>query len=435
MINVKSKAFPGKPDPDMHNTVAITPWKSCGDLWAITDEHHGSFGNPAHGLAVCGSNPDPGNTRSMLAISRLPRRTDSAEPWLDAVRRIIDRLTSEGNLLISSAGSLGWEYITWCAGKSGLDLWLVLPPASLSGFRKKVADIRYQLELNPGKVTFFMPVIENRLPRIHGLRLRDALVFRMSHRQYVVSLRKSSGWENIIGHSESVNRKFETAYPRTQKSAWLQLVKNGEKCSHSDLGNILVHWTRGSYGPWSGERTADYFEALSQCHSGNPRDGFETLKHILHSGVIHASGKMTRGGFPVVSATAVHPFETLDRITYRNALGYWNYEPYGIGADKDALCEAGFKPVIYGEKELYDKLLDEQKPLYQFSGRSTTDRERKKNIWLDEQEWRHAGDFDFSQMMRAMILFVPTKKEAAELRKITANNVIDFETQFHKCKQ
>ena len=261
------------------------------------------------------------------------------------------------------------------------------------------------------------------------MQIRDRLILALSQRIYLIALRSSSSWENMISDRKNVNREFQVKFPRSTGPGWVSTLKEME-VKEINTDRHLIHWTRGVYGPWKGESIGDYLRAISETPdhkrvSGmngiNPRDGFETLCHIIQTGVVRGEGRMVREGVPMTSFTRA-PIQTiLKQIRYRNTLGRYNFEPYGIGINRSRLEMLGTKPVIYGYERNYRALGDEEKPFFQIIKSKSSSSQKS---WEVEQEFRLIGDLDLTSLdPHDITLIVPTDKEAKKLASITTHEI------------
>ncbi len=255
--------------------------------------------------------------------------------------------------------------------------------------------------------------------------MRDKVAFVSAHRRFPISTRKDGFWQSVIKDAPGIDNRFTVPYPRHNNPSQTSIKKNVVNQKHrTGWEDMLIHWTRGVYGPWPGETRADYFEALTKYKSGNPRDAFATLEHILSTGVLRGEGKMIRGGTPVVSFTECNPCEILESVSYRNALGRWNYEPYGIAIRRSRLLEFGAQPVIYGDKNDFDQLNPVLKPFFQYKGQKTKTR---RTDWMIEKEWRIIGDIDLESIRENVKVIVPLRKEAERLQEISTFKIVALE--------
>jgi len=374
-------------------------------------------------MAVAGAEPELNRRRCVFLLSRLPKRVLAEELWLQSVRDAVEWAGKQNISVVSSVGMLGWEYVTWYAAYCKIPVWVVLPPDRLSGTLRKMQGIISRLELDENRTTFLQPLTEGNLPKAYNMHLRDTVAFNLAHERIPIALRKGSYWEGLAQNAEGVNRQFETKYPTRSKPRWLDLKKSCCNPLEETDCDYLIHWTRGVYGPWPGESEADYFRELTKAELGNPRNGFNTLRKILETGVLRGEGRMIREGEPAVSFTASPPEATMKKLSYRAALGHWNYEPYGIAIPRAILAEIGAKPVIYGGNNRFEELKAEDKPYFQFSGRNTSqtgqNSVKSENDWVSENEWRLIGDIDFSSISQHINLLLPNRTEAEQMEHET----------------
>ncbi len=408
----------------MIRTITVNRWENCSSFWAYQlDFQKGNSDKPAHSLAVAGAEPDLSCRRVVLLLSRLPKRTRADDKWLASVREAVEWAGKQNYTVVSSVGLIGWEYITWYAARRKIPVWIVLPPDRLSGTLEKIQSIISRLELDEKSSTFLQPLSDDKLTKAHNMHLRDMVAFNLAHYRLPIALRKGSYWNDLAENADDINHQFETRYPGRPKPGWLHLREDCSNPIETEDIEYLIHWTRGVYGPWPGESEADYFTELLESESGNPRDGFNTLKQIISSGVLRGEGRMIRAGEPTISFTSSPPCYTLKNIRYRSALGHWNYEPYGIAIPRSILTDIGIRPVIYGKKDFYYELSDEDKPYFQFSGRNTSQIEQKgdsnTNNWISENEWRFSGDLDFRSFAKQICLLLPSRSEAQRMQSDT----------------
>ncbi len=389
-----------------------------------TDLQLGDENSSIQAISIGGGSPRLMKRRGMLIISRLPRTTHSEDKWLSAVRKAIDDLVKNDCVIVTSVGSVGWDYITWYAAKRRASLWIIFPPEGTDKLKQISDKVVQNLNINEKTATFFMPILSKAVSKSEKLSIRDQFVFSFAHKHNLICIRKKSTWTKYFNQLSQVNRDYQVDYPDKHSEIWKPLLKSRKLASDSTVEskNYLIHWTRGANGPWSGESEADYLEALTDNISGNPRNGYHTLKKIVLSKLLRGSGKMIKGGEPVICFTDTNFTEIFKLIRYRATLGRWNFEPYGIGFPRDLLKSIGARCVSYGSREKYDELSAEEKPYFQYDNAGTKNGRISSN-WLIEGEWRLIGDLDFESIIRKVILIVPTRKEANILyREIGINS-------------
>jgi hypothetical protein len=173
----------------------------------------------------------------------------------------------------------------------------------------------------------------------------------------------------------------------------------------------LVHCTRGYSGPYPDETLADYRLRLWMASRVPTNHPLVTLCKICSEGILLGSSRITRTKHRCVSFSAVALPELLSRRKFHAHLGRWNWEPYGLLVARQALVQAGAKPVIYGADADFCALNDQDQPFFQPWGTSTF-------RWSEEQEWRVLGDLRLHQLSyEAVCLFVRTRREAQQLAR------------------
>jgi hypothetical protein len=183
----------------------------------------------------------------------------------------------------------------------------------------------------------------------------------------------------------------------------------------------LTHWTRRCYGPWPGEKAADFYRHLAQSGDEYPRSARATLGRILEELRIRSSSERIRGGEVVVAFTALSPAEALPLMKWRPRYVRPTFEPYGICIHRKAAQTAGIQPVEYLPHEI--KSHATPRALQQGFGRG---------LWPVEAEWRALGDVDLSKIDPEMVrILVPTETEASLVSKLSKFRVVALEKLSH----
>lgn len=377
--------------------------------------------------------------RAAILVSRLPRRIHAEDPWLDAVRQAVRRCRSEGWHLVTSVGLPGWDYIAWFAGKMEAPQVIVLPPTRPALTEETAVAVTTELDLPPDATAFMSPLVVGmvnkagcatasaakqspRLLKEQSSHFRDRLVAALADIWLPVAIRPGGFWSKLIDGAQGVDRVFLIPYPKSKTyfADRQKLLPN--RAADDMLRARLTHFTRGAYGPWPGERTADYFQALSNAPAGNPRDGKATLTYILNSGVLRGSGALVRGRTPAISFTRLDPREFLAKGRFRSSLHRPVAEPYGIVLPRDLLSALGARPVMYGDDVTYDRLNPAERDFFQFRG--TKSRAGARLDWHAEQEWRLLGDLDIASVKDRLIAIALTASEARGIEASTGVKTI-----------
>jgi hypothetical protein len=182
--------------------------------------------------------------------------------------------------------------------------------------------------------------------------------------------------------------------------------------------DFLSHWTRRSQGPWPGETETEYLDRLLGPDGKADYSALAALKRILQQEKISSTSNAIRGGYAVVSFTAIPLCEWPARRIYRRHRGRWDFEFYGVCIRRECLELSGARAVIYGDEEDWGRLGGEERPYFQLRAtRGAGD--GAGIIWSDEQEWRHFGDVDLRPLAAdEALVFVPTLEEAQTLGRL-----------------
>ena len=181
---------------------------------------------------------------------------------------------------------------------------------------------------------------------------------------------------------------------------------------HNPLQNPadwLLHWTRAAAGPWPGETSEDFLDALILQTETADHSAVTTLLRILSEGLLRASTEGIRGSFPVVAFTGVPLHEFRRRRVFRKHRHRFDFEPWGIAIRKNSLINFGVRPVIYGDDEVWSSLNREEQPSFQkaTSGGATNNSE--------ELEWRAMGDVHLPQFSVSEVCVFVDSTDAARI--------------------
>ena len=173
----------------------------------------------------------------------------------------------------------------------------------------------------------------------------------------------------------------------------------------------LSHCTRRQPGAWPGQSKDEYLRNLVLAHSDSDHSAFGALRRILNEQRLRSSAAGIRGGFRVVSFTAVPLGELKSLRVFRPHRGRWDFEPFGVCIDRVWLEDQGAREVQYADDDEWRCCSDAEKPFFQRASSKTQD--GKTIRWTVEQEWRHIGDVDLERLPadKAMV-FVCSRQEA-----------------------
>lgn len=178
-----------------------------------------------------------------------------------------------------------------------------------------------------------------------------------------------------------------------------------------ELPRYLVHCVRGTRGALPPDAAAKLLAQMWLAGHLPDDSPLATLASILESGVLRGRSVLNRAGQSCVSFSAVPLDELLSRRAFQPHLGRWDWEPYGLMIERQALERLGTRPVIYGDAELYGQLNPELRPFFQPARRRHTTSKRRD--WIEEREWRCLGDVRLNALpRRAVHVFVAYEHQA-----------------------
>ncbi len=375
-------------------------------------------------------NPDIlGEPRVAVFNSRQGKIPDSASPWLQNTLELTANLAGNSAALVSSAGMITWEMVTFKAAECGGAVILLLPeiePALIPGLAD---NILRDFELDQDRTLMIFPDPEAELElKYKKFPKRDFWVAAIADRLYPVSIRSSGNLARLMELFSiipgKVEDKFRIDYAKPSGSPFslAKLMKlAGRAEEEEDDWDYLTHWTRTTINPWPGESKAEFCRSLAEASGGYSHDGYGTLCRILRDKRIFASDKFIKGGFEVVSLTELPPWELSKMIKWRSRLLRWTFEPYGIAVKRDVLEGLGARKVIYGHDYQYRFLQGEDRAYFQSAGRDGND-------WREEKEWRFPEDIDLKLFSPDDVkVIVHTFDEAEELGEWSPFPVVFWE--------
>lgn len=191
-------------------------------------------------------------------------------------------------------------------------------------------------------------------------------------------------FELLEGGGEKLD--ISLSLPQFEKNTFIAPIVS-EKIPARQLDGWLWHYTREHVGPWHEQSWDSYFTGLINCAPDSARTPFDTLLKILEEEKIRGSGKLIKGGEPVVCWTSNSPLEILSRRSYRKALARWEYHPYAVAIKQNIAEKVEIKPVICASSNEYKLIPQGQRYLYKQLDT------KGNNKWAEQDEWRCRGDF------------------------------------------
>ncbi len=399
--------------------------------------------------------------RQTVAIisSRLQPRQQVLAPWLRAFRSACRELDEASEMLVSAEKTCAWPFVRRAAVHKRMPLLQIHePPPRLSWqtwFKQcsRPPDESGSFQLH---AAFLSPPLQSVL---EDLPLRDRYLVATADRVVVCHVRRGGHLESLVGaickHSpqrvqvavdgglvaEELLQEWSDLGCRFLESDREQLEPKARRPFLTDLrppdlidptqpptidtlvplntGEFLTHCTRRPPGPWPDQSCEEYIDELILEPGSADRTALDALVRIVSQRCLLASHAAIRGKTPAVCFTARHPLELRPLRTYRPHRCRWDFEPYGLCIRRRVLQQLGTQPSIYGDDTTWRSLAAAERPFFQRRFSNTRGRGRQID-WSVEQEWRHLGDLDLSQLQVAdVVLFVPTIGEATYLSSIS----------------
>jgi hypothetical protein len=365
-------------------------------------------------VVLCGPIETLKIDRIALLNSRQSPRFSSSSAWIEKTLEALHGFDPVNTTIVSSLNTTSWDFLTWAASKRGFPVVLVFPGGSAQNFNIYRTKAVIDLDLDEQRTLALKPLIVGRKRKTtEAYALRDRWIMALSNRLVPVSVRPKGNFERYLRESTpdkgAMDRRFAIPYETAKPLEKAIVAEDVPLPSWYKPRDYLIHWTRSSHGPWPDETKADYFKRLMESGE-EPTGGFDTLVRIVRGGAIRASGRLIKGGYPVVPFTARPPQDLHKLLAWRPGLHRWTFEPCGIAIRKSLLIEAGARPVQYGDLGNYEMLSENDRPFFQIIGSGKRD-------WRVEKEWRIKGDVSFKSLKgEDFVILVYDQEEAAKLK-------------------
>lgn len=332
--------------------------------------------------------------------SKYPVGTDS---WIAVTGQAISCLAHRDFVLVSSLGMNTWELALTFAARLQMRV-IVVVSESVVDHERFVSDICRRFHLAPERTGFYFMTVSPGKSAKSSWSIRDAAVIDLADRLFPISIRPNGSLAALIeANREEVDSSFSIPYDNASRSRPRYRMTDLDPEVNWD--QWLIHFTRSSSGPWPDETDYDFYNDLIESTSDFCRSAWRTVMHIVTTGVIYGHSKKIREGRPVVPFALVTPDSIKEIFRYRSRFLNPGFEPYGIAISKQSAINLGIRPVIYGAKDIFDHLSEDDKPYFQNQGSYNSQ-------WTIEHEWRHLGDFHPHRLPPDRIrIIVPTLHE------------------------
>ncbi len=362
--------------------------------------------------------------RVTILNSRQSPRLHKDSAWALNTIKALRNLDPKETTLVTSLGTIAWDFLTWTGGKLRFKIILVFPGGSAQNFKLSRTRAIMDLGLDDRMTLAIRPlVLKSYKKKSEVNALRDQWIVSLSHTIMPLSVRTGGNLDTYLNSAQlkttAVCRDYAIQYEKLHQERKPSLPKKIVTPEWYKTNDFLIHWTRSCVGPWPDESRAEHFErVVASGDSG--LSGLDTLRRIIKEGVIRASSRLIRDKYEVVPFTETLPQELPDLIRWRAGLRRWTFEPYGIALARSKLLEIRAKPVIYGDIRDYEAMSEEDKPFFQVAGTGKRD-------WKKEREWRVQGDVKLSLFGKNEAVYIVNNIDAVQsLRELNTHQVLSL---------
>lgn len=361
------------------------------------------------------------SARVAIVMSRGPRLVAAEAPWLGALLACLRRIERTGQTLLVSPGTAASDFILRGAVRFRLPTQCVSPDAALNSLDRDRLLIR---EANEVLVLGIRPhgnIQQLLMERLQAGRAGVVLIDRPhlqsdALRRELVAL-GATLWSPApaemapLPNATAIHATTALLADPQPSLLTLAALPTAEK------ETFLTHTTRACPGPWPEQSLDEYLDHLLEAHPDAEHSPLNTLLRIVGQRRLIASSRTIRGGYPMVSFTAV-PLHELPTLRHFSKHRYrWDFEPYAISIRRDVLVSAGAQPVIYGDETRWADLNAAQRPYFQLHHPHKQEAAPGPHRdWTLEQEWRHPGDLNLADLPHTSVMVLVPDTAAA--RKI-----------------
>lgn len=395
-------------------------------MQSVTFKFQKHFPSPIE-VTYYGNFPFDKNRLAVILNSRQSKTPTGNDPWIVNTLKAVKWAVEKGYVPITSIGMNTWELVCWACGVCGCWQVIVCPVVSLDDIDKTIIRIAGDFGLDHGKagLLFFTATRKAKSAKVDWPK-RDQLAVSHANTIIPVSLRPNGNLERLINQYSGDNKKvvvddFRVEYQDKAKKYKQVITKEDLSLKISNIPwDYITHWTRTHYGPYPGESSQSFYAKLANSGDYYPNSAINTLKQILIEKRIRGSSYNIKDRMSVVALSSLHPKDVLPLMRWRARYVRWNFEPYGITIARKVALSADIRPVIYGKPPLYETLGEQDKPFFQSQG-------VKGGDWRPENEWRHIGDLDLSDIKPSdMKIIVGKPDEVNAIGWFTESEVISL---------
>jgi hypothetical protein len=344
-----------------------------------------------------------------ILVSRQSLRPCCANLWVRSVIAAIEWIKYQHMTLLTSVGRPTWDLITSCGSITGVNMriWHELTDSKSP---EDTLTLQMQFGLTQQSVCLVPASRDCCTSEDERNHLIDQSICTSADLLLPISMRSGGFMDRAVRIAEEYDKPILWNFFCGEPEPPTRLAYNLATLEvNPDLDRIareyIVHWTRGTNHPWPDELPIDFYRSILNSDT-YPRTAFDTLCHMLASGVIQSSSRHMPDSTPTVSFSELSPREVIPLMRWRTRYSQMSFEPYGIGIRKELAQHLGVLPVRYYERA--GKALPEAVPswLTQSTGKITD--------WREEKEYRHLGSLELGHIPpEALIAFCLTPQESA----------------------
>lgn len=359
--------------------------------------------------------------KAVIFNSRQTKTPTGSDLWVVNTVKAIKYAIKHNWLLLTSLDMNTWELpIRACSENGGKQI-IIASVKNEDEKEKFIARVTHDFHLDISKTGWlFFQSTEKALSDKADWPLRDKLAVSVADIILPISIRLQGNLDTLIRNQreKKIINDFNAKY-KTNNSKQSFNPDEIEPAISNKYWDNVTHWTRTCYGHWPGEKPSSFYNRLIQSQNSYPGNALETLKNILSEMLIRGSSRHLRGDIKGVAFSSLLPSQILPLMRWRKRYVRWGFEPYGIAISRQAAISAGIQPVIYANPDLYDRLLDDDKPYFQNEG--------EDGAWREEREWRYFGDFDLTKINVDDLRIITFKQsELNIISNITNAEVVSF---------
>lgn len=320
----------------------------------------------------------PSGHWSSIVSSRLNHPLFDQIDWLTRLRTTIQQLQ---NTTVQVARNTAGDGLVRAAcevyGQPWLDVSVIPSTSSLSSISKLLieSDCTEEYRFCLGKLLVIADS-DSLIDEIPRVPIRDRWSFYTSNDVFVLNNSGKGNIQSLIDH-----------WPNKTRRVTPQVATVPDLPQWYKEGNYLSHFTRAIDGPYSDESQVEWHKKLVRLDPHSRHTAERVLFKIVYEQKLRASSTTIRGGYEMVSLTAVPLFRWPQLRKFRTHKRRWDFTPYGICINQTSLSN-NISMVHYGNNCTWQVLPESQRPYFQSNG--------ERIDWTVEQEYRHKGDLDLS---------------------------------------